>query len=153
LFYRPEKPGIAGIFWTIAFQTLYLAAIIFVFTSAALYQWCIIGLTLYIGFGTLLGFLRNQVRGRFGVEHGDLFTDVLCGVFAAPFAITQMEAHLAVNSEKKLQDEKNLPAAQTADQGTPLGQPSTIGASGTGPAALEGKPAGAGSAASAEVML
>ena len=55
---------------------MYLVAAVFVLMAAALYQWCIIGLVVYIGFGTFLGLLRTGVRRKYQIQHGDIFTDL-----------------------------------------------------------------------------
>mmetsp|Transcript_31451 Transcript_31451/g.93412 ORF Transcript_31451/g.93412 Transcript_31451/m.93412 type:complete len:897 (-) Transcript_31451:24-2714(-) len=84
-------------FWGAVFQAMYLAAAVLVLCAAALYQWCIIGLVVYIGFGTFLGFLRTGVRGKYQIQHGDIFTDLLCAIFAPMFTLVQLESALEEN--------------------------------------------------------
>uniref|UniRef100_A0A7S2MVK1 Uncharacterized protein n=1 Tax=Zooxanthella nutricula TaxID=1333877 RepID=A0A7S2MVK1_9DINO len=90
-----DDPTNSRWFWTAAFQCVYVATFVFLLLGVTvLYQWQIIAGVIHIGFGTFVGFLRNQVRRRSRILHGDLLTDVLCGVFATPFAVAQLEAHL-----------------------------------------------------------
>jgi hypothetical protein len=81
--------------WTIVFMGLYWLAIAMLFCGLETYNWVIVGLVLYIGFGVLLGLVRNGVRSRFGILHGDLFTDLVCGLFAPMFAVSQIEEQMA----------------------------------------------------------
>jgi len=88
------NPDVSGKLWGGVLQAVYLTAIIFVIVSAALYEWCIVGLVFYIGFATFLGLLRAQVRGAYQVKHGDLITDLICAFFAPMFTIAQMEEQM-----------------------------------------------------------
>jgi len=87
-------PRCAGAVWTIFFQVLYMLAIIFTLVGIVLYHWVIVGLSLYLGFGFFVGFLRNWVRTKCKILHGDLITDCLVTVFLPMFAITQMQIHV-----------------------------------------------------------
>jgi hypothetical protein len=90
--------AICGIGWTVVFSALYYVSIIMVFCGIATYNWFIVGLVLYIGFGTLSGLVRNGVRNRFKIKHGDLITDIICGIFAPMFSISQLEEQMATDS-------------------------------------------------------
>jgi len=87
--------------WTGAFSLLYYMAIIITICTAALYQWALIGCTFYIGFGTFVGLLRNHMRVKHFIEHGDIATDLLCGIFAPMFTLSQIEAQFTVPIENK----------------------------------------------------
>lgn len=92
----------AGIFWGGVMQAIYVAAIIFVICTAALYQWCIVGLVIYIGFATLLGLLRTSVRNSYKVAHGDLITDFICAFFLPMFTVAQLEEQIENDSIAKI---------------------------------------------------
>jgi len=92
------KPEVAQIFWSVAFQVMYISSIIFVILTAALYQWCIVGLIMYIGFATFLGLLRTNVRSTYQIEHGDLLTDFICAFSLPMFTLAQLEEQLAKDS-------------------------------------------------------
>jgi len=77
--------------WTGIYMGIYWLAIIFLFCGLATYNWVIVGLVLYLGFGVLTGLARNGVRNRFNVLHGDLITDIFCGIFAPMFSISQIQ--------------------------------------------------------------
>jgi len=74
-------------------MALYYGALIFTLLTAALKHWFIVGMALYIGFATLLGFLRSSVRDQYSIQHGDLITDLVCAAFVPMFTIAQMETH------------------------------------------------------------
>jgi len=99
-----SKPECARWFWTVFFQLAYVLVFVFFICTAALYQWCMVGLVAYIGFATLLGFLRSTVRNKYRIEHGDLVTDFICAFFVPMFTLTQLEVHLASgdNGDKAL---------------------------------------------------
>merc|ERR1719265_1622738 len=94
------------------FQGSFSIAIGLVCITGIQEQWHIVGLVIYIGVTSFLGFLRNQVRGIVEITRGDLFTDCLCGWFAPMFALTQMEYELfvpkVVDSEKDAENEMML---------------------------------------------
>jgi len=81
--------------WATVFMGLYWLAIVMLFCGLETYNWVIVGLVLYIGFGVLLGLARSGVRSRFRILHGDLFTDLMCGLFAPMFAVSQIEEQMA----------------------------------------------------------
>jgi hypothetical protein len=87
--------------WCTFFSLLYYAAIAITICTAAMYQWALIGCALYIGFGTFVGLLRNHVRVARFIQNGDLPTDLLCGLFAPMFTLTQIEVELMQPLEKK----------------------------------------------------
>lgn len=80
--------------WTTVFSALYYLSIIVPFFGFITPQWMIVGLVFYVGFGVLLGLVRNGVRVRYGILHGDIFTDLLCGIFAPMFTVSQVEAQM-----------------------------------------------------------
>eukprot|EP00746_Dinoflagellata_sp_MGD_P151094 gnl/MRDRNA2_/MRDRNA2_82786_c0_seq2.p1 gnl/MRDRNA2_/MRDRNA2_82786_c0~~gnl/MRDRNA2_/MRDRNA2_82786_c0_seq2.p1 ORF type:complete len:934 (+),score=101.54 gnl/MRDRNA2_/MRDRNA2_82786_c0_seq2:257-3058(+) len=80
--------------FTFVFQGVYSLAVGLVCISGITEQWHIVGLVLYIGFTTFLGFLRNQVRRHLEIDRGDLFVDVLCGWFLPMFTLVQMDHEL-----------------------------------------------------------
>ena len=45
-----------------AFQIVYVFVFIRLICTAALYQWCFVALVVYIGFASLIGFLRSSRR-------------------------------------------------------------------------------------------
>jgi len=87
--------------WCTFFSLLYYAAIAITICTAAMYQWALIGCALYIGFGTFVGLLRNHVRVARFIQNGDLPTDLLCGLFAPMFTLTQIEVELTQPLERK----------------------------------------------------
>jgi len=86
--------------WAGIFQIMYLTAITLLFCAAELYQWCILGLVIYIGFATFLGFLRTGIRNKFQIKHGDMVTDFLCAFFAPMFTLVQLETQMDTDEEK-----------------------------------------------------
>jgi choline-glycine betaine transporter len=81
----------ALVVWTALFQIAYVISIIFVFCGFALYQWMMIGMSCYIGYGCFVGFLRCSVRTKYKIMHGDLLSDCLLAVFLPMFTVTQMQ--------------------------------------------------------------
>jgi len=107
-----SKPAVARVFWTVFFQLAYVLVFVFLISAAALYQWCLVGLVAYLGFATLLGFLRTSVRNKYRVAHGDLMTDFICACFAPMFTLTQLQAHIASGDEaieEPKEDSNNQP--------------------------------------------
>jgi hypothetical protein len=98
--------GCTKAFWTFLFMTCYWLAIIFLFCGVALYNWFIFSLSFYLGFGVLVGLVRYGVRHRFKILHGDMFTDILCGIFCPMFTISQFEEQWNNDSAKKVEDEE-----------------------------------------------
>jgi hypothetical protein len=92
--------------WAAIFSSLYYGAVLLIVVGAAtIYNWQIVGGVFYCGFGVLCGLVRTDVRLRFGILHGDLFTDLICGVFVPMFSITQMQHQLDTDDaalQKKL---------------------------------------------------
>jgi len=95
-------PKCVAAIWSLNFGFLYYAAIILQFVGIAEYSWHIIGLVCYLGFGLFVGLVRNGVRLRFRILHGDLVTDILCGIFVPMFAISQMEEQMSDGGEPLL---------------------------------------------------
>jgi choline-glycine betaine transporter len=87
-------PGAVRGIWTTFFSMLYYCGIIVPWLGFITPNWMYVGLTLYIGFGVLLGLVRNGVRLRYDIGHGDLITDVLCGIFVPMFTISQFEVQM-----------------------------------------------------------
>mmetsp|Transcript_43578 Transcript_43578/g.79365 ORF Transcript_43578/g.79365 Transcript_43578/m.79365 type:complete len:896 (+) Transcript_43578:80-2767(+) len=83
-----------GMVWGGILQVQYLLAFALCWMDLVIYAWLIVGLVLYIGFGTMCGLLRTQVREAHGIQHGDLITDQVCGILVMPFTLTQMENQL-----------------------------------------------------------
>lgn len=102
------KPVVEKV-WGAIFQVMYMTAFILVLCAAALYQWCIIGLVVYIGFATFLGFLRTGIRTKYQIQHGDLLTDILCGLFAPMFTLVQLEGALEEGGEGGAAKEEAAP--------------------------------------------
>lgn len=96
----------AQTFWAAVFQTMYVTAIVLLFCAAELYQWCIVGLIIYLGFATFLGILRTSVRNKYQIKHGDMITDFLCAIFAPMFTLVQLEIQL----EKDADNQKEMSA-------------------------------------------
>merc|ERR1712179_612234 len=92
-------PNIAKIFWMVLFNILYYLALIFLICASVFWGWSHIGVTCYLGFGMLLGFLRCQVRIAFQIQHGDVLTDMICATFFPTFTITQMEKQLGIDAD------------------------------------------------------
>jgi len=90
---RVRRQGRAGLLDR-AFSLLYYLSMIVPFFDFITPQWMYVGLTFYIGFGVLTGLVRNDVRLRYGIGHGDIATDLLCGIFAPMFAVSQFEAQM-----------------------------------------------------------
>jgi len=81
--------------WTTVFMGLYWLAIVMLFCGLETYKWVLVGVVLYFGLGVVLGLARCGVRSRFRILHGDLFTDLMCGLFAPMFAVSQIEEQMA----------------------------------------------------------
>jgi hypothetical protein len=93
--------------FSLFFQGSYLMSIGLVCLKGITDQWHIVGLVVYIGVATYLGFLRNFVRRIQEIPRGDLFTDCLCGWFVPMFCLTQMEVELF---SAKVMEEDNIDA-------------------------------------------
>merc|ERR1712190_207669 len=96
--------GVTFAIWCVFFSMVYYASIIFTICTVALYQWALIGCGLYVGFGTCVGLLRNHVRVARFIKNGDLLTDLLCGLFAPMFTLTQIELELMYGPVEKKDD-------------------------------------------------
>ncbi|CAK0871236.1 unnamed protein product [Prorocentrum cordatum] len=96
--------GPTFVIWCAFFSLLYYASIIITICSAAMYQWALIGCALYIGFGTFVGLLRNHVRVARLIKSGDLLTDLMCGLLAPMFTLTQIEVELQRGPPEKKDD-------------------------------------------------
>jgi len=81
----------ATVVWTALFQIAYMTSIIFILCGFALYQWMMIGMSFFIGYGCFVGFLRCWVRTKYKIQHGDLLADCMLAVFAPMFTVTQMQ--------------------------------------------------------------
>jgi len=80
------------IVWTIIFSILYYSANILQMLGAGTEKnWYIVGGVIYCGFGVLAGLVRYDVRLRFNIQHGDLFTDIVCGWLVPMFTISQIQ--------------------------------------------------------------
>ena len=75
-------------------QLMYLWSWILLWCTLLTEVWSIVALTFFIGFGTAVGFLRTNVRDVHKIKHGDMLTDLLCGIFLPMFALTQMMDHM-----------------------------------------------------------
>ncbi|CAK0890951.1 unnamed protein product [Prorocentrum cordatum] len=133
--------------WTGAFSLLYYMAIIITICTAALYQWALIGCTFYIGFGTFVGLLRNHMRVKHFIrEHGDIATDLLCGIFAPMFTLSQIEEG-AVHGADREQEEERRPGGEGGHQRHHLshrGGQGGAGATGPGRRGRRGEEQGSG---------
>jgi len=96
------SPNVAGAVWSALFELLYVLPIILVFLGAVLYQWCIVGLVLYIGFAAFLAILRTSVRNKYDIQHGDLLTDFICSFFMPMFTLAQMEEQIESNAQAEV---------------------------------------------------
>jgi hypothetical protein len=105
-----RNPKLANLVWSCLFQSLWLLIVVFLFCGLALKQWVIVALVLYIGFCTLLGFLRTHVRNVCRITNGDMITDFQCAFFVPMFAITQMEAE-KIEAPIKMKDEDSYRVA------------------------------------------
>merc|ERR1740130_1361343 len=71
-----------------------MTSIILAFCGFALYEWLIVGLVLYCGYGVLVGALRTTARGKYAIARSDMLTDVICGLACPMFTITQLERQI-----------------------------------------------------------
>ncbi|CAK0803471.1 unnamed protein product [Prorocentrum cordatum] len=97
--------GPTFVIWCVFFSVLYYASIIITICAVAMYQWALIGCALYIGFGTFVGLLRNHVRVTRFIKNGDLPTDLMCGLLAPMFTLTQIEVELQDGPLEKKDDD------------------------------------------------
>lgn len=84
----------SGVVWGVGVQLMYLWSWILLWCTLITEVWSIVALTFFIGFGTAVGFLRTNVRDLHKIKHGDMLTDLLCGIFLPMFALTQMMDHM-----------------------------------------------------------
>merc|ERR1712136_365916 len=84
----------SGVVWGVGVQLMYLWSWILLWCTLLTEVWSIVALTFFIGFGTAVGFLRTNVRDVHKIKHGDMLTDLLCGIFLPMFALTQMMDHM-----------------------------------------------------------
>ena len=62
-------------------QIVYVFVFILSISTDALYQWGSLVSAVYIGFTSLLGFLRSSVHTKYGILHGGLSTDFIFACF------------------------------------------------------------------------
>lgn len=77
--------------WAVVLQLMYLLAIIFVFVGIAVRPFLAWGWSLWFGFGVFVGALRTQLRNKYAIKHGDMVTDIICGILVPWFVIAQLE--------------------------------------------------------------
>jgi len=85
----------AKMIWTVLFSfAYYLAILLNIIGAATAKNWNYMGGVMYCGFGILTGLVRYDVRLRYCIEHGNLFTDMICGVFVPYFTVSQIQEQL-----------------------------------------------------------
>jgi hypothetical protein len=85
-----SKPTIK-ILWTVIFSALYYSSILFAILGVVTPNWSVIGGVLFCGFAVLTGLVRYDVRQRFNIQHGDLLTDLICGLMVHEFTLSQID--------------------------------------------------------------
>jgi len=91
----------SGVAWGVGVQLMYILSFILLWCALVTEEWSVVALTIFIGFGTAVGFLRTNVRDIYKVKHGDMLTDLLCGIFLPMFALSQMVDHIDTDVEIK----------------------------------------------------
>merc|ERR1712045_651683 len=70
---------------------LYYSSILFEILGVVTPNWAVVGGVMFCGFAVLTGLVRYGVRRKFNIQHGDLFTDLICGLFAHEFTLSQID--------------------------------------------------------------
>jgi hypothetical protein len=112
------------LFWTSFFTILYWAAIAFNFCGLALHNWSVVSGALHTGFGVLLGLVRYGVRQKYQIEHGDMMTDMICGLFVPMFTISQLEQQMNQEPSTKTDaPQKDAPLIKDDAPNVPSSEP------------------------------
>jgi len=106
-----SKSGVK-IFWTINFSVLYYSSLIFEICGGITQNWHAVGGTIFCGFGILCGLVRYDVRRRFNIKHGDLLTDLICGVFVHMFTLAQIEYQIETDDGVSKKVEEEIPESE-----------------------------------------
>jgi choline-glycine betaine transporter len=107
------------ILWTILFSVLYYSAnILQSIATGTEKNWYIVGGVIYFGFGVLAGLVRYDVRLRFNIQHGDLFTDIICGWAVPMFTASQIQDQLDFDVAEEKKEDKVADVSQ--DNAGPL---------------------------------
>jgi FtsH-binding integral membrane protein len=97
------------IMWTVIFSGLYYSSILFEILGVVIPNWAVVGGVMFCGFAVLTGLVRYDVRRKFNIQHGDLFTDLICGLFAHEFTLSQIDYQFDNDNDddtnKKLEDQ------------------------------------------------
>lgn len=82
------------VFWAGSLQVLYhlgVACIVLGFLApSSEYPVAAVGWSCWIGYGLMLGAIRTQIREKYHIMHGDMITDIICGITVPWFTISQM---------------------------------------------------------------
>eukprot|EP00450_Noctiluca_scintillans_P006983 CAMPEP_0194483522 /NCGR_PEP_ID=MMETSP0253-20130528/5091_1 /TAXON_ID=2966 /ORGANISM="Noctiluca scintillans" /LENGTH=830 /DNA_ID=CAMNT_0039323189 /DNA_START=231 /DNA_END=2723 /DNA_ORIENTATION=- len=84
----------SGIAWGVGIQLVYFWSFILFWCGIETEVWFLVALTLAVGAGTTIGFLRTNVRDIYRIKHGDMFTDLVCGIFLPMFTLMQILDHI-----------------------------------------------------------
>merc|ERR1719374_202865 len=80
----------SGIAWGVGIQLVYLWSFILFWCGIETEVWFLVSLTFAVGAGTGIGFLRTNVRDLYRIKHGDMLTDLMCGIFLPMFTLMQI---------------------------------------------------------------
>jgi hypothetical protein len=80
----------SGIAWGLGIQLMYLWSFILFWCGIETEVWFLVSLTFAVGAGTAIGFLRTNVRDLYRIKHGDMLTDLICGIFLPMFTLMQI---------------------------------------------------------------
>lgn len=81
---------LSGIAWGLGIQLVYLWSFILFWCGIETEVWFLVSLTFAVGAGTGIGFLRTNVRDLYRIKHGDMLTDLMCGIFLPMFTLMQI---------------------------------------------------------------
>jgi len=82
------------IVWAVFLQLLYLLAIIFWFASIGAGHLGSLGFAFWTGFGVFVAVLRVSARNFYQIKHGDIITDLICGLFIPWLVLIQLDDHI-----------------------------------------------------------
>merc|ERR1712050_342404 len=99
------------IIWAILLGALYWTSLLLTLLSiSGVHEmWHLIGLALFIAHGILVGLVRNDMRRRCSIGHGDLVSDCLICTFVPFLAVSQFEFQLL--NDKLITEGNEFPCA------------------------------------------
>jgi len=112
---------IGSMIWAGFLQILYLLGIIFWFASIGSGALGSLGFAFWSGFGVFVGVLRVSARNLYQIKHGDIITDLICGLFVPWFVLVQITDH--IDNPGKIEMAEPLAVKEAAPEASVVGAP------------------------------